>query len=288
MSENIEKNAPVYPIINIFQQEKKIERHHHVVFEFFYLKKGYVNFEIGGKSYKLSTGSVVFIQPLEVHSVKSIGNDSFEYCSLVFDSSVFGFENNPCREFFDSVRLKRFVELSDKILNHFVLLCDSSNKKTPGYEILQTTLLFDILSYLIITNQYETVALLRKQTKYNISAIDIAIEYIKDNFADNIELQDVLKLTNYSRSHFIRLFKEHTGMNLVEYINKYRIEKACLELIYSKKNITEIATEFGFNNIQYFSRVFKQYMNCTPKQYQMKGKNSMKPNPAKDAKDRIN
>ena len=149
-------------------------------------------------------------------------------------------------------------------------------------------MLFDILSYLIITNQYETVALLRKQTKYNISAIDIAIEYIKDNFADNIELQDVLKLTNYSRSHFIRLFKEHTGMNLVEYINKYRIEKACLELIYSKKNITEIATEFGFNNIQYFSRVFKQYMNCTPKQYQMKGKNSMKPNSAKDAKDRIN
>ena len=59
--------------------------------------------------------------------------------------------------------VKRFVELSDKILNHFVLLCDSSNKKTPGYEILQTTLLFDILSYLIITNQYETVALLRKQ-----------------------------------------------------------------------------------------------------------------------------
>ena len=57
-----------------------------------------------------------------------------------------------------------------------------------------------------------------------------------------------------------------------EYVNKYRIERACLELLYSKKNITEIASDFGFNNIQYFSRVFKQYMNCTPKQFQKNGK----------------
>ena len=60
-------------------------------------------------------------------------------------------------------------------------------------------------------------------------------------------------------------------MNLSEYVNKYRIEKACLDLLYTNKNITEIAITNGFNNIQYFSRTFKGYMNCTPKQYQKKG-----------------
>ena len=60
-------------------------------------------------------------------------------------------------------------------------------------------------------------------------------------------------------------------MNVSEYINKYRIEKACLDLIYTNNNITEIATANGFNNIQYFSRVFKEYMKCTPKQFQKKG-----------------
>ena len=59
-------------------------------------------------------------------------------------------------------------------------------------------------------------------------------------------------------------------MNVSDYINKYRIEKACLDLIYTRNNITQIATASGFNNIQYFSRKFKEYMKCTPKQYQKK------------------
>lgn len=66
-------------------------------------------------------------------------------------------------------------------------------------------------------------------------------------------------------------------MNLTDFINKYRIEKSCLDLIYTNKNITEIATENGFNTVQYFSKTFKNYMNCTPKQYQRNGKNIIIP-----------
>ena len=282
MSENNIKKIVNYPIINVFRRTKQVEKHNHILYEFFYLCKGNVIIEINGKTHKLSSGNAVFIHPLEVHRIKGVGNEVFEYCSLVFDSSVLGDDNDPCRQFFESIRLRRFVQFPDSIYTKLISICESAESKFPGYEIIQNALLYEMLSQLIITNQYETVALLRKSTKYNISAIDIAIEYIRDNYTENIELKDLLKLTNYSRSHFIRLFKEQTGMNLVEYINKYRIENACLELIYSKKNITEIATEFGFNNIQYFSRVFKQYMNCTPKQYQMKGKNITKPNSSKD------
>lgn len=96
--------------------------------------------------------------------------------------------------------------------------------------------------------------------------------FLKRKLTELIQLQDVLDLTNYSKSHFIKLFKDVTGYHFTEYLNKYRIERAYLELLYSKKNITEIASDFGFNNIQYFSRVFKQYMNCTPKQFQKNGK----------------
>ena len=95
---------------------------------------------------------------------------------------------------------------------------------------------------------------------------------------ENLSFDELLQLTNYSKSHFCKIFKDTTGMNLTEYINKYRVERACLELQFTKKNITEIAMQTGFNNIQYFSRIFKEYMdfkvfmNCTPKQYQLKMK----------------
>ena len=66
-------------------------------------------------------------------------------------------------------------------------------------------------------------------------------------------------------------------MNVTEYLNKFRVEKSCLDLIYTDKNITQVACENGFNNIQYFSRVFRQFMNCTPKQYQKKAKDVIVP-----------
>ena len=113
--------------------------------------------------------------------------------------------------------------------------------------------------------------------KHSISAIDVSLKYIRDHYREPITMDDLLEVTNYSKSHFIRLFKKHTGMNLTDYINKYRIEKSCLELIYSSKNITEIATGNGFNTVQYFSKIFKTYMNCTPKKYQKEGKNIIIP-----------
>ena len=139
-----------------------------------------------------------------------------------------------------------------------------------GRELILQSILLDIISYAVETGQYEKFLQLSGAKKRSLSAIDNALKYISDNYSENLSLRGILQLTNYSKSHFIRLFKESTGMNVSEYINKFRIEKACLDLIYTNRNITEIATANGFNNIQYFSRKFKEYIKCTPKQYQKK------------------
>jgi len=262
----------VYPVINIKKKTNRIESHNHSVYEFFYLKTGRISFVINDNTSILESGSVVFIEPLVSHKAKSLENNDFEYCSLVFDKSIFGDNNNACRFFFDSIRINNFLHFPTYILDSFYTLSDTNKKKIPGYEILQTTVIFNLLSYIIQTKQYQTISVLHHSLKYNISAIDKAVEFIKENYKELIQLQDVLDLTNYSKSHFIKLFKDVTGYHFTEYVNKYRIERACLELLNSKKNITEIASDFGFNNIQYFSRVFKQYMNCTPKQFQKNGK----------------
>ena len=149
---------------------------------------------------------------------------------------------------------------------------DALGKNTEGQALILRSLLLDIISYAVETGQYEKYSELSGIERRSLSAIDNALHYIRENYSENLSLKSILALTNYSKSHFIRLFKESTGMNVSEYINKFRIEKACLDLIYSNSNITEIATANGFNNIQYFSRKFREYMKCTPKQYQKKRK----------------
>ena len=64
-----------------------------------------------------------------------------------------------------------------------------------------------------------------------------------------------------------RFFKELVGKTPIDYLNFYRIERACEMLISGEKNITETAFECGFNDISYFIKTFKKYKGIPPKQY---------------------
>ena len=266
------KISEILPIVNIAKKTYTIELHSHAVYELLYIKKGTVSLQITGKKNKLIEGKVIFILPSEKHKLVSMTNKEFEYCSFVFDKTIFGNEDNPCRIFFDSILINRFLDFPDWLLNRFYQLCSEKEIGTPGYEVMQYAFLFQVFSHIVSTKQYQLVTIIRTQTKQNISAVQVVIEYIQKNYMENLSFDELLQLTNYSKSHFCKIFKDTTGMNLTEYINKYRVERACLELQFTKKNITEIAMQTGFNNIQYFSRIFKEYMDCSPKQYQLKMK----------------
>ena len=75
-----------------------------------------------------------------------------------------------------------------------------------------------------------------------------------------------------SPSHFSKQFKSITGVGLSEYINVSRISKAEKLLRKTNKPITEIATECGFNDSNYFAAVFKKIKGTTPKKYSMLNK----------------
>jgi AraC family L-rhamnose operon regulatory protein RhaS len=72
---------------------------------------------------------------------------------------------------------------------------------------------------------------------------------------------------NVSPNHFRKLFKDFTGLSPVEYINRLRIVKACDQLLKGEENIADIAASVGIYDSNYFSRMFKRYIGCSPKQY---------------------
>ena len=241
-----------------------------VEYEVLLIEKGQGTFFYGTTGVSVKEGDVLFIDSFEEHCFKLNSKISqFRCIRLLFEISALGTEDDSCRAFFLSVRFCRFLKLSPVIISLMKKHAEES-QNIPGFDLIIRSLLMDVLAYAIKTGQYETIAEISPARKRSLSAIENAVVYIRENYAEFLNLSTLLQLTNYSKSQFIRLFKENTGMNVSEYINKYRIEKACLDLIYTNKNITEIATTNGFNNIQYFSRKFKEYMKCTPKQYQKK------------------
>lgn len=243
-----------------------------IEYEFLLVEKGRGTLFLMNSVVPVASGDMICINPFEEHSLTvDPAGVAFRCFRIIFDISALGTADDPCRTFFEGIRLCRFISLPEWLMRRFQTVA-AMDKNADGKELIIRSLLLGIISYCVETAQYERFSQLSGTESRKLSAIDNALHFIRENYSENLSLKSILELTNYSKSHFIRLFKESTGMNVSEYINKYRIEKSCLDLLYTNNNITEIATANGFNNIQYFSRKFKEYMKCTPKQYQKKRK----------------
>lgn len=94
-----------------------------------------------------------------------------------------------------------------------------------------------------------------------------AIEYIKENYNEDINLETVSKNIFITPGYLSLLFKQETGINFLDYLHKYRIQKA-KEFFRNRflKNY-EVSRMVGYNDEKYFSQMFKRYTGLTPTQY---------------------
>ncbi len=72
---------------------------------------------------------------------------------------------------------------------------------------------------------------------------------------------------NMNSNYISQLFKKETGITFVHYITQKRIEDAKELLTSTKKPLTDIALEVGFNDTFHFIKTFKRYVGMTPGQY---------------------
>ena len=94
-----------------------------------------------------------------------------------------------------------------------------------------------------------------------------ALEYIRERAITPITVTELADFCHCSESYLSRVFKRGTGVNINVYINKIRIEEAKNYLIYSQMRITDIASSVGFNDANYFSRVFTKIIGISPSEY---------------------
>ncbi|MDF1752736.1 MAG: AraC family transcriptional regulator [Verrucomicrobiales bacterium] len=94
-----------------------------------------------------------------------------------------------------------------------------------------------------------------------------AKRYINANLEDKITLEKTAQHAGISSYYFCKLFKQHTGMTLTEYINRRRVEWAKRQLLDPRSRITEIAYDVGFQSLSQFNRSFSKYTGMSPSQF---------------------
>ncbi|WP_020617311.1 AraC family transcriptional regulator [Paenibacillus daejeonensis] len=104
----------------------------------------------------------------------------------------------------------------------------------------------------------------------NKLVVDTMKEFIETHYADiNLSLQSIAEHLKMSPAYVGRLFKQYEQCSVGDYLNSYRLEKACELLVGSSYNVKEVADYLGFNNASYFITLFKKKYGMTPKEYRL-------------------
>ena len=104
----------------------------------------------------------------------------------------------------------------------------------------------------------------KKMPALSHKTVNRVILFIHDRVKSPITVEDIAKEFNISTSHLSRIFREHTGITLVEYINIRKVEDSQYSLRCTEKKIADISGLYHFCNQSYFTRVFKKYTGQTP------------------------
>lgn len=235
--------------------------HWHEGIEIVYLLNGEAKVGLNDKVINLIPGDILWIGKGDSHyflTDKSTGH----MVIMQFDLSIIEkFSTNiGSHKVVDPLIHKKdsgeYYQELEKAISRIV---NEDNQKKILYELEINAQLYRLI--VTIFRHRETLrysAVDRSKQLMQMERLDKVFDYVEAHFEEQISLDDVAKLSNYSPFHFTRFFKSVTGMTFVKFLNSYRVKKAETLLLKSHNSVTEVAQKSGFNSIKTFNRVFKE------------------------------
>jgi len=98
-------------------------------------------------------------------------------------------------------------------------------------------------------------------------SIQKTISYIETNLNNKLSLDELADMAGYSKYHFLRIFKNETSSRPFEYIQNRRMARAAKQLLFTQKNILDIALMYRFESQEAFTRAFKKTYHLSPGKY---------------------
>jgi AraC-like DNA-binding protein/mannose-6-phosphate isomerase-like protein (cupin superfamily) len=272
--EDVTLNSRDFPVA-IFPMARQssgaiIYSHWHEQIELLYFIKGKAIVSINSKDWNVEPGDLIVINSNEIHSIVNTGVELIYYVIIV-DLSLLGEDDGKRSLVKNTVPATRnHLLFRNKISENCITLScleeiiSENENKASGFVLAIKSHIYKLLSHLVREHTYE--AFKEADTVKNIQAATLypVLKYIENNFTQRITLTDMAHMANLNESYFCRIFKRITGKTLVDYVNTLRVNKADLLLHNSNLSVKEIALCTGFDDINYFSRIYKKYKGLSP------------------------
>lgn len=256
---------------------ERVGCHWHNEFELLAVTAGKAQIHINDRSYDITKGDIAFVPADHLHMITGQLDVPFSFLAVVFHPSFLSSYSNDAiqQQYLDSVSAgktllpdllppdadwtKRVFELLGEISRAFSL-------KNTAFELLIKARLFEIW-YLLFTHAQKREDRTVQNNDYRTILTKSVIEYIKNHYETGICLPELSETFNISEGHLCRLFKSMTRMSILEYTNAYRVSVGASLLRETTLDIGTVAGMTGFNNISYFNKIFRRFMQMTPSEY---------------------
>jgi len=264
--------------LSLNKHKKLVPLHTHFFDEICFVLSGSCIHGIGKDKYPLIRGDVFVVKEGQMH--RFIKNRNVTVANLEYKWEHFGYLEKEFSDlsgfkalffheplFRKHQKFKAKLHLSDRQLKEvfqlLVLIREEEIKKRSSYD----SMLESLFKIVVITIcRYYTEA--KKPYHKSLLKISSAINYIETNFTEKISRHSLARKVEMNFNTFCKVFKETTGCSPIDYLIRFRIERA-VEMMENDNtiNVTETAINCGFESNSYFSKKFKQLIGVTPMKY---------------------
>ena len=245
--------------------------HYHDEFELLMLTEGEAAVKAGDEVAELKKGDAVFICGGKLHSLIK----QTEFCgffAIVFSPQIVASESDGIYSRFIMPAVDGRIELplkpDEKIL---YLIEEARNKYRESDPLSRLYIKSNILRIMAMLLENKT-ACEEKVPGNRMKTVKEAIEIIRKNYRYKLTLDDISEKLHISREHLCRIFRQSTGMPVMEYVMRLRVMSGAEKLLSEENSISDIAFECGFDSVSYFDKIFSRYMHCTPGEYRKRQK----------------
>lgn len=247
--------------------------HWHNHLEIICLNEGSMTAYINEKSYELTAGDILVVNPQDIHYTHAHGDCHYFLLQI---PTVHLERISP------DWKLVHFMEfipfssdktaLNNRLSSIFKELTRLNNTHENGYNLLLLIQLYQFLHLLYTKGSSILSAQRKSRTVRDFTRIEQSMQYAKKNFRRQISLAEIAEHIMVTPEYFCRLFKKYTGQTFFTYLAQIRLLNFYQDLMQTEESITYLLEKNGITNYKQFMIMFKEAYGTTPHRLRMIGK----------------